>query len=120
MNENRKNCDTIFDGAFWENELSLAITVTDINDTILYMNEKSKLTYPNVNIGDHLAGCHKQVSMDKIDSFKKKDITNNYTVQKNGIRKFIHQTPWYKNGIVAGLVEFAIEIPADIPHIDRD
>ena len=110
----------MLDDVLWANELQLAITVADINDTIVYMNEKSKLAYPNSKVGDQLAGCHKQVSMEKIDTFKTKKVSNTYTVQRNGIRKFIHQTPWYKDGIVVGLVEFSIEIPTDIPHIDRD
>jgi len=120
MNENRKNKDDILDGAFWANELQFAITVTDINDTIIYMNKKSKRSYPNAKIGDNLAGCHKQISMDKVEEFKKNDVSNTYTVQKNGIKKLIHQTPWYKNGKIAGLAEFSIEIPFEIPHIIRD
>jgi len=114
--ENRTNMDNIL----WANELNLAITVTDINDTIIYMNEKSGLSYPNSRIGDNLAGCHKQSSMNKIDNFKKDDISNTYTVSRNGVKKFIHQTPWYKDGVIAGIVEFSIEIPSDLPHIDRD
>ena len=120
MNENRNNKKSTPDAALWADELHLAITVSDMDDTIMYMNEKAKRAYPNAKVGDQLASCHKQVSMDKIDAFKKKDVSNIYTVQRNGIRKFIHQTPWYKDGIVAGLVEFSIEIPTDISHIDRD
>ena len=120
MNENRKNSDTMNEDALWADELPLAITIADINDIIIYMNKKSKLAYPNSKIGDCLTSCHKQVSMDKIETFKKKNVSNTYTVQRNGIRKLIHQTPWYKDGIVAGLVEFSIEISAEIPHIDRD
>ena len=120
MYENRKNSEAVLDGALWADELPWAITVADMDDTIVYMNEKSKLTYPNAKAGDQLAGCHKQMSMDKIDTFKKKNVSNTYTVTRNGIKKLILQTPWYKDGIVAGLVEFSIEVPAEIPHIDRD
>ena len=120
MNEKKENSKPLIDCTLWANELPLAITVADINDTIIYMNERSKLAYPNSKAGDRLAGCHKQISMDKMETFKKKDVSNTYTVQRHGIRKFIHQTPWYQDGLVAGLVEFSIEIPADMLHIDRD
>ena len=108
------------DNTLWVRELNMAITVTDMNDTIVYMNEKSKLSYPNSEIGNNLAGCHKQTSMDKIGTFKKENTSNTYTVSKKGIKKFIHQTPWYKDGVIAGLVEFSIEIPAEVPHLNRD
>jgi transcriptional regulator with PAS, ATPase and Fis domain len=120
MNENTKNNDVISDNTLWANELKLAITVADTNDNIIYMNEKSKLVFPDAKIGDNLASCHKQSSMEKINKFKSSDISNTYTVEKNGIKKFIHQTPWYKDGKIAGLVEFSIEIPNDLPHIVRD
>jgi hypothetical protein len=31
----------------------------------------------------------------------------------------IYQTPWYKEGEVAGLVEFSLEIPESMPHYVR-
>ena len=127
MSGNQKNNDNILNNNLsenelnlWANELKLAITVADINDNIIYMNEKSKLTFPNSKIGDNLASCHKQISMDKVRKFKESDISNTYTIKKNGIKKLIHQTPWYKDGNIAGLVEFSIEIPNELPHFDRD
>ena len=33
--------------------------------------------------------------------------------------KLIYQTPWYKDGVFAGLVEMSLEIPADMPHFVR-
>ncbi len=50
--------------------------------------------------------------------------TNSYTISKNGVKKLIHQTPWYKIGndgkkMVGGLVEVSIVLPDDMPHFDR-
>ena len=106
--------------SLWADELKLAITVTDIDNVILYMNEKSKRSYPNSHVGDNLADCHKQSSMDKIDRMIKNDVSNTYTVTRNNLKKLIHHTPWYKDGKTAGIIEFAIEIPEDIQHFDRD
>jgi hypothetical protein len=57
--------------------------------------------------------------------------SNSYTITKNGINKLIHQTPWFTTDpskgivledgrIVGGLVELSIELPADMPHYNRD
>ena len=45
--------------------------------------------------------------------------TNTYSISKNGLKKIIHQTPWRRDGKIAGLVEFSIVLPADMPHYDR-
>jgi hypothetical protein len=48
------------------------------------------------------------------------DESNTYTVTKNNVKKLIHHTPWYVDGKIAGILELSIEIPANIPHFDRD
>ena len=45
---------------------------------------------------------------------------NAYTIEKRGLRKLIYQTPWYESGEVAGLVEFSLEIPQEMPHYVRE
>ena len=104
----------------WVKELNLAITVSDINNKIIYMNDKSKSTFPTTNIGDKLDNCHSKHSNEIINKMIENNISNTYTVQKNYIKKLIHQTPWYRNGIIAGLVEFSITLPANLPHHNRD
>ena len=44
---------------------------------------------------------------------------NVYTIEKHGIKKLIYQAPWYRDGEFAGLVELAIELPAELPHFVR-
>ncbi len=45
--------------------------------------------------------------------------TNAYTIEKNGVKKLIYQTPWYDNDAFAGYVELSIEIPFEMPHYIR-
>jgi hypothetical protein len=45
---------------------------------------------------------------------------NSYTIEKNGIRKMIHQTPWMEDGEFRGVVEISFEIPLDMPHFKRN
>jgi hypothetical protein len=42
-----------------------------------------------------------------------------YTVEKNGKRKFIYQTPWYQDEQYGGFVELILEIPEKMPHFVR-
>jgi hypothetical protein len=42
-----------------------------------------------------------------------------YTIEKNGIRKMIYQSPWFKEGNFAGLIELSLEIPMEMPHYNR-
>jgi hypothetical protein len=44
---------------------------------------------------------------------------NIYTIEKNGVRKLIYQSPWFSNGSYAGFVELALEIPWEMPHFIR-
>ena len=117
-NENdHQNADKNFD---WVDELNLSITVTDLDDNIIYMNEKSQSSFPSTSIGDNLHYCHQKFSNEIISKLKSENISNTYTIQKDGIKKLIHQTPWYISGELAGLVEFSIEIPNEMEHKNRD
>ena len=46
--------------------------------------------------------------------------TNVYTIEKNGVRKMIYQTAWRVDGVVGGLAEISMEIPAEMPHYIRN
>ncbi|MFH2094091.1 MAG: diguanylate cyclase, partial [Bacteroidota bacterium] len=48
------------------------------------------------------------------------DSSNSYTIEKAGVKKLIHQSPWYKDGKVAGLVELSIVLPLKMPHFVRE
>jgi hypothetical protein len=41
---------------------------------------------------------------------------NVYTIEKNGVKKLIYQSPWYYNGEYAGFVELSLEIPFEMEH----
>ena len=44
---------------------------------------------------------------------------NAYTIEKNGIKKIIYQSPWFKKGVFAGLIELSLEIPMEMEHFVR-
>lgn len=107
----------------WAKSLNCAVTVSAIDGTIIYMNEKSGKTFEKWGgldlIGKSLYDCHKPKSQETIDKLIENKETNVYTIEKAGIKKIIYQTPWYKDGEVAGMVELSMEIPFDLPHFVR-
>lgn len=108
----------------WANELPfVAITVSDKDGKIVDMNERSQLTFQKSGgkelIGKSLMDCHPQRAQEIIKHLTKSKETNAYTINKNGVKKLIYQTPWYENGEFGGLVELSIVIPEDMPHYNR-
>ncbi len=107
----------------WVKELTVAATVCDINGTIIYMNDKSAKTFAKWGgielLGKSLFDCHNPNSVAKIKELLTNGGTNAYTIEKEGIKKMIYQTPWYESGKVAGLLELSLEIPFEMPHFVR-
>ena len=107
----------------WKKEFSAAITVCDKNGLILDMNDKAADTFQDYGgrelIGKNLFDCHSPESADKIRRQMSAGLSNTYTIEKNGIKKLIFQSPWYDNGEVNGLVEISIVLPDEMPHFVR-
>ncbi len=108
----------------WSNELPfVAITVCDKDGKILDMNQRSQMTFAKSGgkdlIGKSLFDCHPQRAQEMIKHLMNSESTNTYTIEKEGVKKLIYQTPWYQDGQFAGLVEMSIVIPNDIPHYKR-
>jgi len=45
---------------------------------------------------------------------------NIYTIQKDGRKKLVFQSPWFRNGEFAGYLDMTVEIPWEMPHYNRD
>ena len=101
-------------------ELPFAVTVCDTVGTIVYMNNKSRSTFSGDLTGKSLFECHNENSSSKIREIMATGISNSYTIEKKGIKKLIHQSPWFDEGKAAGLIEISIEIPFELPHFKRD
>ena len=108
----------------WMEEFPAAITVSDREHVIVYLNAKAAKTYEKEGgrelIGRNLLACHKHRSMEIIERIFTTGEPNAYTIEKQGKKKFIYQSPWRKNGEIAGLVEISAEVPFELPHFNRD
>ncbi len=109
--------------ASWIKEFPGAITICDADGVILEMNDKAVEAFKQDGgadlIGKNLLDCHPELARSKLRDLMKSRKVNCYTIEKNGIRKMIYQSPWYKDGAYGGLVEFSIEIPSEMPHFVR-
>jgi len=108
----------------WKDGVNFAITVCDAEGKVVEMNEKSAATFAKGGgkdlVGKNLLDCHPEPSRSKVEKMLAEPFTNAYTIEKNGVKKLIYQTPWYADGKPAGLVELSLEIPADMPHFVRN
>jgi len=107
----------------WTAGLCVAITVSDTSGKIVYMNDKSASTFSKYGgrdlEGSNLKDCHLPASWEKILNILNSGKSNCYTIEKEGVKKLIYQTPWYDDGRIAGLVELSMEIPFTMEHFVR-
>ena len=108
------------DNLNWARELPAAVTVCDHNGTILEMNDKARSTFAGDLVGRNVLDCHPEPARTKLAGLLATGRSNVYTIEKNGKRKLIYQSPWYEGGQFAGLVEISLELPESLPHFRRD
>jgi len=107
----------------WIDKLDGNVIVSDAQGKIIYMNEKAIAHYEKDGgsnlIGRDLLECHNESSRNKIMEIMTSGEKNVYTIEKKGKKKFIYQSPWFSNGAFRGIIEFSLEIPAEMPHFIR-
>lgn len=108
----------------WIKEFPAAITVSDPDGILLEMNDKAAKSMAKDGgydlIGKNMLDCHPDPARGKLERLMDERKPNVYTIEKNGIKKFIYQSPWYKDGKYAGFIEFSFEIPFEMPHFIRE
>jgi transcriptional regulator with PAS, ATPase and Fis domain len=108
----------------WIQDFPAAITVSDGDGIILVMNDRACATFAEDGgaslIGKNLLDCHTEPSRTKVMDLLRSQSLNAYTIEKSGVKKLIYQSPWYKNGKFAGIVELSLPIPEEMPHFIRN
>ena len=100
-------------------EVNVAITVCDKDGKILQMNDKSQRTNHGDLVGQNVYDCHPEPARTKLAEIMEHQSTNAYTIEKEGLHKMIYQSAWKENGVVKGLCEISMVIPAEMPHYVR-
>lgn len=108
----------------WIQEFPAPITVCDSAGVITEMNDKACVSFAEDGgkelIGRNVLECHPEPSRTKVAELLRSGAANVYTIEKGGIKKLIYQSPWFKNGVFAGIVELSLPIPTEMPHFVRD
>jgi PAS domain-containing protein len=107
----------------WVREFPAAVTVCDPDGVILAMNERACATFASEGgaglVGSNLLDCHPEPARSEVAGLLVSRRLNCYTIEKNGVRKLIYQSPWYVAGTYRGFVEISLPIPAEMPHFLR-
>jgi transcriptional regulator with PAS, ATPase and Fis domain len=107
----------------WIKSFPAAITVCDTNGIILEMNDKAIDSFKKDGgeklIGTSLLNCHSEPARSQLEEMLGTQRQNFYTIEKQGIKKLIYQTPWYENGRYSGFVEMSLPLPFVMPHFIR-
>jgi hypothetical protein len=70
-------------------------------------------------IGKNMLDCHPEQARIKTEQLLQSQQKNVYTIEKNGVKKLIYQSPIYQDGKCVGFVELSLEIPFALPHFIR-
>lgn len=101
-------------------DVDVAVTVCAKDGTILDMNGKSRKTNLRPGqesiLGQNVLDCHPEPARSLLEDMLRNPRTNVYTVEKEGLKKLIFQTPWYDEGEYAGFMELSMVLPESIPH----
>jgi len=107
----------------WVEEFPAAVTVADAEGRIIAMNLKAQDVFAKDGgealIGTNVLDCHPEPSRTKLRVLMEERRANVYTIEKNGVKKLIYQAPWTAGGEYRGFVEWALEIPIEMPHFVR-
>ena len=107
----------------WIEHYPAAVSVCDTQGTIIAMNRLAMDTFSKYGgealLGTSLFACHPESANTIIRRLLQEQTTNTYCTEKNGLRKLVHQAPWYSDGQFAGLTETIIVLPAQIPTMQR-
>jgi transcriptional regulator with PAS, ATPase and Fis domain len=108
----------------WIETLDGSVIVTDTEGTLFYMNDKAARQFEKDGgrglIGKKLSECHSERSNQIIEEMIRTRRNNIYTIEKNGKKKLIFQSPWISGGEFKGLIELSLEIPFEMPHFIRE
>lgn len=107
----------------WIKEFPGSVTVCDPAGVILEMNDQAAKSYESDGrrnlIGSNMLACHPEPARQTVKRMLASQERNVYSIEKDGVKKLIYQSPWYEDGRYAGFVELALEIPFDVPHFLR-
>lgn len=108
----------------WVKNFNGGVTISDCEGKIVYLNEKACQIWDKDGgidlVGRNLFDCHPEPAKTMLANMLKKEKSNCYTIEMNGTKKLIYQTPLYDDdGKYTAFAELSIELPANIKNFVR-
>lgn len=107
----------------WVKEFAGGVPVCDADGIITEMNDRAAIIFEEDGgralIGKNVLDCHPEPARSELARLVETRQRNVYTIEKNGVKKLIYQSPWYQNGAYAGFIELSLEVPFELPHFVR-
>jgi|SRR5215208_8454940 len=107
----------------WIKQFPAAVMVCDCKGVIIAMNDKSAQTFESDGgyaiLGTNVLDCHPEPARIKLQKLLDSCEKSVYTIEKNGVKKLIYQSPWFIDGHYEGFVELSLEIPFEMEHFVR-
>jgi PAS domain-containing protein len=104
----------------WVKEFPGPVVVSDARGIIVEMNDKAVEWFASRGgkglVGKSLFDVHHDEAQGKIRRLLETKEANAYTIERDGVRRLVYQSAWYRDGEFAGLVELLLEVPLEIPH----
>lgn len=102
-----------------------SVIVCDKDGVALYLNELAAEYYASAGgqalVGSNLLDCHPGASRARFQALLDNQKANVYTIEKQGVKKLVVHSPWYRDGEFAGIIEMMLEVPTwPMPHFNRD
>ena len=105
----------------WFDEIPVGITVCDTKGVIISMNDRAARIFKKSGgrelIGKDMLGCHPEDAQKKILELLEAKKSHAYTVEINGIKTLLYQSPWYEDGKFSGFVEFILTLPDQMAQL---
>jgi len=107
----------------WLDGVNVSVVACDTAGVCIYMNERASQSFAKDGgralLGRSLLDCHPEPARSRLLEQLRTPGANSYTVEKAGKKKLVHQTPFFRDGVFAGVVEMVIELPVSLPHFVR-
>lgn len=105
----------------WVKSFAGAITVCDTEGIIVEVNDAASEGFGGQQLlGANVLDCHPEKARAELEQMMATQHANMYTIEKQGKKKLIYQTPWYRDGEYAGFMELMLDLPDGMPHFVRD
>ena len=107
----------------WLDGVAVSIVACDTAGICTYMNERACQIFAKDGgralLGRSLIDCHPEPARSRLLDMLRTPRANSYTVEKAGKKRLIHQAPFWRDGVFAGVVEIGIDLPDPLPHFVR-